>query len=151
MFAFVVLHQLAEQVDSRAAERVGDGVGELRHPLRVDVLDGGQFGLGERLPRRLLDRLEQVALARGDEQQRGPRPTGPAGAPDAVHVGLGVMRDIVVQDVRDAFDVKASGRDVGGDEDVDAFGAAVFERGDGPLALRLRQFAVDGGRENPRP
>ena len=45
VLAFVVLDEPAEQLDTRAAERVGDRIGELSHPLRVDVLDGGQLGL----------------------------------------------------------------------------------------------------------
>jgi hypothetical protein len=45
--------------------------------------------------------------------------------------------------VRDALDVQAAGRHVGGDQDVDA---AVLQRGDRALALRLRDVAVDGGR-----
>ena len=69
-------------------------------------------------------------------------PAGAAGAADAVHVGLGVVRDVVVEHVRDALDVQAAGGDVGGDQDVDR---AVLQRGDGALTLRLRDVAVDGG------
>src|ERR1700757_5332291 len=100
VLAFVVLDQLAEQLDSRSPEGVGDGIGEFGYALGVDVLDGGQLGFGERLPSRLFDRLEQVALPRRDEQHRGPRTPGPASASDAMNVGLGVVRDVVVQNVR---------------------------------------------------
>ena len=99
---------------------VGDGVGEFRHPLGVDVFDAGQLGLGELLPRRFLDRLEQMALSRRDEQQRGTRPPGPAGAPDPVHIRLGVVRDVVVEHMRYPLDVQTPGSDIGGDQDVDA-------------------------------
>ncbi len=50
------------------------------------------------------------------------------------------MRDVVVQHVRDALDVQATSGHIGGDQDVDG---AVLERGDGALALRLRDVAVD--------
>ena len=120
VLAFVVLDQLAEQLSSRTAERVGDGIGEFRYPLRVDVLDGGQFGLGKCLPRCLFDRLEQVALPRGDEQQRGARTSGPAGASDPVYVGLGVVRDVVVEHMRYPLHVQPARRHIGGDQDVDA-------------------------------
>jgi hypothetical protein len=76
-----------------------------------------------------------------------PCAAGPAGAPDPVHVGLGVGGDVVVDDVRDPLDVEAAGRDVGGHQDVEL---AVPQLADGPLALRLHDVAVDRGCEKPR-
>ena len=69
-----------------------------------------------------------------------PRAARAAGAADAVDVGLGVGRDVVVDDVADPLDVEAAGRDVGGDEDVELAG---LELVDGALALHLRDVAVD--------
>ena len=45
-------------------------------------------------------------------------PSGAARTPDAVHVRLGVRRQIVVDDVRDVPDVEPARRHVGGDEQV---------------------------------
>ena len=45
---------------------------------------------------------------------------GAAGAADAVHVALAVVRRVEVDDVRDAVDVDAAGGDVGRDQRVDA-------------------------------
>ena len=84
--------------------------------------------------------LEQVALARGDERDRVAAAAGPAGAADPVHVGLGVGRDVVVDDVADPLDVEAAGGDVGGDQDVELAG---LELVDGALALGLGDVAVD--------
>ena len=95
---------------------------------------------GQRLAGGLLDRLEQVALARRHERDRVAAAAGAAGAADAVHVGLGVGRDVVVDDVADPLDVEAAGGDVGGDEDVELAG---LELVDGALALRLGDVAVD--------
>ena len=100
----------------------------------------GQLHLGQRLAGGLLDRLQQVALARGDERDRVAAAAGPAGAADAVHVGLGVGRDVVVDDVADPVDVEAAGRDVGGDQDVEL---ALLELVDRLLALGLHDVAVD--------
>ena len=91
--------------------------------------------------------LQQVALARGDEGDRVAGAAGPAGAADAVHVGLGVGGDVVVDDVADPLDVEPAGGDVGRDQDVEL---AVAQLADGPLALRLRDVAVDGLAEYPR-
>ena len=87
-----------------------------------------------------------MAFARRDEQQRRAGSAGTTGAADAMHVGLGVVRDVVVQHVRDALDVEPAGGDVGGDEDVEL---SVLEGGDGALAHRLRDVAVDGHRRKP--
>ena len=72
---------------------------------------------------------------------------GAAGAADAVHVGLGVGRDVVVDDVADPLDVEAAGGDVGGDQDVELAGLELVDRA---LALGLGDVAVDrGGGEPP--
>ena len=78
-----------------------------------------------------------------DEGDRVAAAARAAGAADAVHVGLGVGGDVVVDDVADPLDVEAAGRDVGGDEDVELAG---LELVDGALALHLRDVAVDGHR-----
>ncbi len=66
---------------------------------------------------------------------------GAAGAADAVHVGLLVLGDLVVDDVGDVVDVDAAGGDVGGDQHVDVAGAERLER---LLAGGLAQVAVHG-------
>ena len=52
------------------------------------------------------------------------------------------MRDVVVDHVADALNVKATGGDVGGHQDIDA---AFLQRLDSAFALLLRDVAVDGG------
>src|SRR5690606_29552678 len=75
-----------------------------------------------------------------DEGHRDAGVAGAAGAPDAVDVGLLVVRALVVDDVRDVVDVDAAGGDVSGDEDVDL---AVAEGPQGLLAGALAEVAVD--------
>ena len=116
--------------------------------VRVHVVDARQLHLGERLPGGPLDRLEQMPLTRGHEQQRLARTAGAAGTADAVHVGLGVVRDVVVDDVGDAVDVETTRGDIGGDEDVER---ARLQLADGAFTLRLHDVAVDrGGGETTR-
>ena len=66
---------------------------------------------------------------------------GPAGAADAVHVGLLVLGNLVVDHVRDVVDVDAASGDVGGDQHVDLTGAERLER---LLAGDLAEVAVHG-------
>ena len=66
------------------------------------------------------------------------RPARPDPA-DAVHVGLGGRRHVVVHDVAEQVDVEAAGGDVGGDEQV---GAAVAHPAHDPVAALLVEAAV---------
>src|SRR5690606_32481658 len=100
----------------------------------VDVLGAGQRHLGRSLAGRLLDALEQVALARCDEADGVTGAASTACAADAVHVGLGVGGDVVVDDVADALDVEATSGDIGSDEDVEL---AVLELVDATFTLHL--------------
>ena len=89
-----------------------------------------------------------MPLARRDEQDRLAAATGAAGAADAVNVALGVVGDVVVEDVADSLDVQAARGDVGGDEDVELPSLSWS----GALALLLLDVAVDRRRgEAPRP
>ncbi len=88
-----------------------------------------------------------MTLAGRNEQQGLTGATRAAGTADAVYVGLGVVRDVVVDDVRDAVDVETTSRNVGGHQNVDL---AVLELADGALTLCLHDVAVDrGGGEAP--
>jgi hypothetical protein len=80
------------------------------------------------------------ALARGDEQDRLALAPGAPGAADAVHIGFGVVGNVVIQHVADAFHVQAARGDIGGHQDVEL---AVLQPLDGALALGLRHVAVD--------
>ena len=71
-----------------------------------------------------------------------------SGSADAVDVGLGLARQIEVQDMRDAVDIDPASRDVGRDQH---FGAAGLEVGQRPLAGRLALVAVERIRRDARP
>ena len=60
------------------------------------------------------------------------------GAADAVHVVLGVERQVVVVDVRHAVDVQAARGHVGGDQDFELAGLEFLQQ---RLALLLRHVA----------
>ena len=104
---------------SQGTERVGNTLRELGNSFVVDGLRGRQFHRLDLLARCAFDRAQHVPLARRDEQDRFTAATRAAGAADPVHVGFGVVRNVEVDDVADAFDVEAARGDVGRDEDVE--------------------------------
>src|SRR5690606_9381955 len=116
---------LAELGDAAVGDGLARGQGQ-----RFDLLAGGA-----------LDGLEHALLARRDEQDGGAQTTGAAGAADAVHVGFGVVRDVVVDDVRDARHVQTACGHVGGDDQIER---AALELLDHAFAQLLGHVAVEG-------
>jgi hypothetical protein len=88
-----------------------------RRPVRRSAIVGTRStAIG--WPGDALDRLEHPVLARLASVIATPsRPARPDAA-DAVHVGLGGRRHVVVDDVGELVDVQAARGDVGGDEQV---------------------------------
>ena len=108
-------------------------------PLGAQVGDGRQLLGGDRVPRRPLDGLEHLVLARLDQGDRGALAAGPADAPDAVHVRLRRAGHVVVDHVGQLLDVEAARGHVGGHEQVDGPGAQPAHH---PVALVLVHAAV---------
>jgi hypothetical protein len=79
------------------------------------------------------------ALIAGDECDPDAFGARAPGSADSVNVGVAVGGRVEVDHVRDAADVDAPGRDVGGDEDIDRAGLEARER---LLALALGLVAV---------
>jgi len=107
---------------------------------------------GHPLPHdRLLDHLLQqahVLLVVGRHEAHGVAGRGGAtGAADAVHVVLGVHREVEVDDVRDALDVDAARGDVGRDEHARVSALERVERLDALAlaAVRVNRRRVDAG------
>ena len=75
---------------------------------RRHVLVGRRLDDGDALVGQALDALELAALAAVAERQGDARGAGTRGAADAMDVALGVGRQLVVDDVRDARDVDAA-------------------------------------------
>ena len=67
----------------------------------------------------LLDGVEAVDEFLAGEGDRLARLAGAGRAADAVHVGLGVLGHVVVDDEREGLDVEAARGDVRGDEELD--------------------------------
>jgi len=76
----------------------------------------------------LLDVLEEVPIVGIAERDRSARGACTAGAADAVDVRLGDVRQLVVEDVRDAVDVDAARGDVGRNEHAHRPGTEALER-----------------------
>ena len=96
----------------------------------VEVLAGrvGLLRLVVRQVERLVDDLPARQVGPVDERDGDTGGAGAAGAADPVDVVLLVVGAGVVDDVGDALDVDAAGRDVGRDEDLDGAVAEALER-----------------------
>ena len=90
-----------------------------------------------------LDVAQEHVLVDAHQRDRLALVAGAAGAADAVHVILGHVGQVVVDDVRQLVDVDAAGRDVGGDHHLDL---ARLERGERPRARVLALVSVQGDR-----
>ena len=89
-----------------------------------------------------MDAVQEGLVVKADEGDAFALASSAAGAADGVHVDLGFgFGEVEVDDVRDAVDVEAARRDVGGDETLDAAGVEV---GPPPVALFLRAVPVRG-------
>ena len=111
----------------------------MRDPPRRHVGLGGHLHRRDALAGEALDLRHHPPLARGDEEHGDPGAPGPAGAADAVDVGLDVVGDVVVDDVADPLDVQPAGGDVGRHHDLHLPRA---QAADHALALRLVHVAV---------
>ena len=90
----------------------------------------------------LFDTCQVLLLLRGAEADGSAVRTGAGGAPDAVHIGLRHLGQVVVEHMGQLADVDAAGGDVGGHQHLGLPGLEAFQRGHtGGLAL----VAVDGG------
>ncbi len=130
---------VAEKRQVAGRQRIGDLLREFGDTFVVDRFGGRQLHRLDLLTGGAFDRAQQMSFARRDEQDRLTAASGAAGATDAVHVCFGVVRNVEIDDVADAFDVQSPRGHVGGDEDVEFAG---FQPRDGLFALFLRHVAV---------
>jgi hypothetical protein len=87
------------------------------------VFVGIQRGLGE-----FFDRSKHREILRITKRVRNSVGTRPGSPPDAVHVALGVVRQLVVDDMRDPVDINAAGHDICRDQDPDLAALESSER-----------------------
>ncbi len=134
------LHDPAEPVIAVCQQ----GLAQVRpHDLGAalaQVGDRGQPGDLELRARGRLDVAQHPVLARLDQGDRRAFAAGSPGPPDAMHVRIGVRRDVEVDDVRDVIDVESAGGHVRRHEDVER---PVPEAAHDPVAALLGQPAME--------
>ena len=140
VLVLVILDNLAEEAQVLRLDGLGNLLCEALLTGLVHCLCGGHVHRLDLLAGCLLDLTQHVLLTRGDEQDCGTFTTCTAGTTDAVHVGLGVVGDVVVDDQGDTLNVQATRSHVGCHEDVDA---AVTQGVDGALTQLLGDITVN--------
>src|SRR6185312_12176356 len=99
------------------------------------------FGVGNGLADQFFDRGHRFLIERCDDGDRGAGAAGPAGTADAMHVVVGMMRDVKVKDVAGGGNIETAGGDVGSDQQRNFTLAELVE---GRGARRLVHVAVQG-------
>ena len=130
----------AEALDAVLEQLLAQRGAEDFQPALAEIGHGRDLGELEACPGCPLDVAEETLLARFDERDRDPLAPGaprPAGAMD---VGVGVRRDVVVDDVRDVIDVEPARRDVRCHENIEG---TVAEAVHDAVTLVLRHAAVE--------
>ena len=112
-----------------------------RLPLGLNLLGSGQFCLHDALLGKHFKAADVPAFLRCDQRNRHAALTGATGAPDAVHVRLGVLRRVVVEHMRNAIDIQAARGNVGGHQHVDLMPAEPVQH---VLTGALAQMATEG-------
>ena len=140
VLVLVVLDNLAEEAQVLRLDGLGNLLCEALLTGLVHCLCGGHVHRLDLLAGCLLDLTQHVLLTRGDEEDCGTFATCTAGTTDAVHVGLGVVGDVVVDDQGDALNIQAACRHVGCHEDVNA---AVTQGVNGALTQLLGDVTVN--------
>lgn len=87
----------------------------------------------------LFDLAEGRLVLGGDKRDRCSRLAGPTGSTDAMNVGLGSIRQIVVEDMRQAGYVETACGDIRGDQRLKL---SRLEIGEDSLALILRSATM---------
>ena len=113
------------------SRRRGGGVVKVGESLTFDWSSHDAFESPDHVSVFVSDQCERVTRT-----MCAPRPS------DAMDVGIGSVGHVVVDDVRDAFNIEAARRDVGSDHDVEV---SLFETVQSLLALSLRAIAVQAG------
>ena len=136
-FAVALVAAAGALAEGLAAARAAGG--RTRRALGFQA--GDDFGR-DRLADVVLDAANLVALGVRGQRVGQAVAAGAAGAADAVHVVLGLHRQVEVHGVADALHVDATGGHVGGHQDAQL---AALQLRQGAGALALVHVAVQGG------
>ena len=147
VFTLVVLAAVVLALAGRVLTRVALSVLAPFGALFFRILLRGRVRLFAHPRNGLADQLLDCRDASGvggrNDGDRGAAASGAPGAADAMHVVVGVMRDVEVEDVADGGNVEAACGHVGGNQQRDFVLAELIERG---RARRLVHVAVQRDR-----
>ena len=94
-----------------------------------------------------LDIAQELTLLAVAERNRLSAGTGARRPADTVDVAFRHIRQVEINDVRDAVDIDSARRDIGRHQNANG---AVLESLESPLASALRFVSVNGGRSDAR-
>lgn len=91
----------------------------------------------------VFDAADPIFIGGGGKHDGQALRAGPAGAADTVHIIIDVVRHVVIIDMRNSFNINASGGDIGSDEDL-CLGSG--EVADNLIASALGHISLQLGR-----
>ena len=115
---FESLHNRLQKLQLPFCEYIGNALFKVGDALIVDGLSTRKLEPLDFLPGRSLNAGKHAAFARRHEQDRLAMAAGAPGTPDTMNVSLAVVGNIKVDDVADAINIDAAGRDVCGHQNI---------------------------------
>ena len=112
----VLLDEALHEPELTQANRIRNPLFEIGNALVVNDFRARQHHLFDFLSRRLLNSRQHASLSRRNEQNCVTTPPRPSGTSDAVNVSLGVVGNIVVDDMTNSVYIEATCCDIGGDQ-----------------------------------
>ena len=107
-----------------------NGVFELLAAVLYQLTAGRQFHALNFFARGALYRLQHTLFTWGNKQDRLTAAAGTARAADTMHIGFVVVRNIVVHNVADTFNIQTAGGNIGGYHNIQLTVLQLLDRAD---------------------
>ena len=130
-------------VRRRSRKALHNAFSETLNTPRSDLRQRRWIHRFDALPRGALDDPQHAHFAREDEQNCIAAPACTAGATNAMHIGFGIQRHVVVDDMADTCNVQTTRSNIGSHHHVQP---ATLELRNGALTLVLIHVAMHRGR-----
>ncbi len=135
-------HFVKELKFFRFGDSIEQGLFELISTLLSYHLTARQFHTAKLLLSRILNGMKQALFARRYKQDCCTTATSATGTADTVHIGLGIVGNIVVQNMANAYNVDTTSGYISGNNNIEF---AIFQALNSAFAQLLIHVAIQSG------